>query len=385
MPYVKQIATEKANIINRDKRVYGTFAEIGAGQEVAQHFFKAGLSSQTVAKSMSAYDMTISDLIYGKSKRYVCEQRLIQMLDHEYQLIDSRLKKNRGPQSCFFSYANTVAVSTVHKDIIKNREGWMGLRFQPNPLSKSSQILLHLNLMDQTRLQQYELLGVLGVNLIYTAFYNRSSHTNMIKSLVDNFEKIRVQIDILKCEGSAFRGWDTDKVHLELIKQDLTPMVAFDPNPIALCDLIYAKSVLVYSEKQACKKSNEHLQFLNKKLKTKLTPLLILPKSLEKSVPKASHPVLIHNFKKWYELKDSIRKHTDKEIIFHVSMEELLKFFDDKVYSHSERTFLETIGHFFDKKTKLFIPQTKKKILNQTSNDLIRLCISRKNILCIDE
>ena len=171
MPYLRQIAAEKANIINNNKKIYGAFAEIGAGQEVSNHFFKAGLASQTIAKSMSAYDMTFSDLIYGKASRYVCEERLTQMLNHEYSLLKNRLQKTKGKKCSFFAFADTVASSTIKKTKGGPRQhGWMGLRFQSRPMGPTSDILLHLHLKDRTRLQQYEVLGVLGVNLIHNVF-----------------------------------------------------------------------------------------------------------------------------------------------------------------------------------------------------------------------
>ncbi|MFN8945205.1 MAG: hypothetical protein ACK5WZ_11365, partial [Pseudobdellovibrionaceae bacterium] len=156
----------KALRINLDPQIYGTFAEIGAGQEVARFFFQAGKASQTIAKTISAYDMIYSDEIYGKEKngRYVCESRLLHMLDKEYSLLERRLKNHRGNQSLFFALANTVTTAGKGQS-----HGWMGVRFQKKPMGPSNDIIVHFRLLDRSRLQQQEALGMLGVNLMNVA------------------------------------------------------------------------------------------------------------------------------------------------------------------------------------------------------------------------
>src|SRR5204862_1590553 len=160
---------QKALEVNLDPSKYGAFAEIGAGQEVARWFFRVGGAAGTIAKTISAYDMTVSDAIYGPSDRYVSRHRLHTMLDHEYGLLEERLKEKRGAMTRFFVYADTVtARSFKHVD---ESHGWMGIRFQTEPLKEASQILIHVRMLDKENLQQQEALGMMGVNIIYGALY----------------------------------------------------------------------------------------------------------------------------------------------------------------------------------------------------------------------
>ncbi|NQZ02027.1 MAG: hypothetical protein HRT45_15305, partial [Bdellovibrionales bacterium] len=162
---------KKALAINLDDSIYGTFAEIGAGQEVARQFFQAGLASNTVAKTMSAYDMTISDEIYGKSSRYVCEDRIEKMIDHEFELLQSRLAEERGGQSRFFAFADTVTTSNRKRGYTKSH-GWMGIKFQSRPKGPVNTVVLHCRLWDSLRLQQQEALATLGVNLAHACYFH---------------------------------------------------------------------------------------------------------------------------------------------------------------------------------------------------------------------
>ncbi len=339
MPYVRQMVAEKANIINHNKKIYGTFAEIGAGQEVVNYFFKAGRSSGTVAKSMSAYDMVFSDLIYGKSGRYVCEKRLSQMLNHEYSLLENRLKKTRGKNTCFFTFADTVAVSTLKKDLISSHHGWMGLRFQSKPLKKYDEMLLHVNLKDRTRLQQYEVLGVLGVNLIYSAFYEKKTASALVSSLVDNFEKNRIEIDLIKCKGPSFTRLQTAQLNLELLKQNLTPIVVLTPTAQAPLDVFHEKSLVLHTSNTAPIKKSTALSFkLTRKLQSK------------------NQNLIIHNTRYWYKLKKALRQYTSKDLHFCLSEQEFKQFISEKTYPN--QNLIQVMGKFFDKKTKLHVKKT---------------------------
>lgn len=340
MPYVQQIVAEKANIINHNKKIYGSFAEIGAGQEVVNYFFKAGRASSTVAKSMSAYDMVFSDLIYGKAGRYVCEKRLSQMLNHEYSLLENRLKKTKGKNTCFFAFADTVAVSTLKKDYITSHHGWMGVRFQSKPLKKYDEILLHVNLKDRTRLQQYEVLGVLGVNLIYSAFYEKKTTSALISSLVDNFEKNRIEIDLIKCQGPSFSKLQTTRLNLELLKQGLTPIVVLNPTAQAPLDVFYEKSLILHTSKNSPIKKPKALSF-----------------QLTRQLQSTSKNAIIHNTRYWYELKKALRQYTSKELHFYLSENEFKQFISEKTYP--DHTLIQVMGKFFDKKTKLYVKKSK--------------------------
>ena len=374
MPYVRQLVAEKANIINHNKKVYGAFAEIGAGQEVVNYFFKAGRASNTVAKSISAYDMTFSDLIYGKSKRYVCEKRLIQMLRHEYSLLQKRLKNTKGKTRCFFAFADTVAVSALERKL--NHHGWMGLRFQSKPLRKYNDILLHMNFKDQTRLQQYEVLGVLGVNLIYTAFYEKKIPAKMISSLMDHFEKNRVEIDFIKCQGPDFKNISPLSLSLQLLKQNLTQLLVFSPNLQAPIDVFYEKPVFLYSDLRLPLQ-----RFKNKARSHFKKPFLsfYVSKNLNKThhLPKQT---ILHNCRHWFEIKNTLRQYTNKEIIVCMSLKELKDFFHEKNYKPSYN-LIQALGLFFDKKTKILVTADKKQLEAQGRSGMIKSLIDHQFIL----
>src|SRR5579862_3898699 len=174
----------KALRINLDKRRYGAFAEIGAGQEVVRWFFRVGGAAGTIAKSISAYDMTVSDAIYGKAERYVCRQRLQSMLDYEHELNVSRLKESRGDHTAFFAFADTVSARNFQGT--NECHGWMGVKFQSHPRDQDSQIILHVRMKDKENGLQQEALGIIGVNLLYGAFFLFHEPELLIESLLDN-------------------------------------------------------------------------------------------------------------------------------------------------------------------------------------------------------
>jgi hypothetical protein len=193
---------QKALRINLDTVPYGTFAEVGAGQEVARWFFRVGGASGTIAKTMSAYDMTVSDAIYGPSDRYVSRSRLRQMLEYEYELLLERLASKRGTQTRFFVFADTVTARSYTRQ--DDAHGWMGVRFQAEPGLPPSQILLHLRMTDRENLQQQEALGIVGVNLLHGALYLSHDPRSMLDSLMDNLSRDRIEIDLVKFDGPAF-------------------------------------------------------------------------------------------------------------------------------------------------------------------------------------
>src|SRR5271170_7538511 len=155
---------QKALQINLDAKKYGTFAEIGAGQEVARWFFHVGKASGTVAKTISAYDMAVSDAIYGAAERYVSRTRLQAMLDHEFGLLLQRLDKTRGDKCTFFVFADTVATKQVAKPGQDEGQGWLGIKFQTRPHEEASTIIIHVRLPDGETLRQQEAVGLIGVN-----------------------------------------------------------------------------------------------------------------------------------------------------------------------------------------------------------------------------
>ena len=212
--------TQKARRINLDAPMYGTFAEIGAGQEVAREFFHAGGASGTIAKSISAYDMVFSDAIYGKSPRYVSRERLSLMLDHEYALLLERLRGIRGERTNFFVFADTVATGNHQRS--SEAHGWLGIRFQAAPMGEPSEILLHVRMWDNDSVLQQQALGIVGVNLIYGALYLRSEPRQLIESLQDNLGTDRIEVDMLRFSGSCFEAVDNRLMSLHLVECKLT-------------------------------------------------------------------------------------------------------------------------------------------------------------------
>lgn len=238
---------QKALEINLDERIYGAFAEIGAGQEVARHFFQAGAAAGTIAKSMSAYDKVVSDEIYGTEEqgkgRYVCESRLYKMLDHEYALMEGRLRTQRSDQ-CFFSFADTVAAINYQKTI--KGDGWLGLRFQLRPEEKTNDLVLHVRLLDQDNRLQQQAVGILGVNMLYACYRYENDPETLLESLMDSLRG-RIKIDMARLKGPGFTQLDNRMVCLWMVKHQLSDVAIFGPNGNGLHagEFLYKKSILV--------------------------------------------------------------------------------------------------------------------------------------------
>lgn len=236
---------QKALAINLDESKYGVFAEIGAGQETANCFFRASGSAGTVAKTISAYDMTMSDALYGKANRYVSEARLQSMLHYEYDLLDQRLSPARGKDTTFFSFCNTVR-ARGYKD---NGEchGWLGVRFQLKPGTAPCEIVLHLRLLDETNADQMEVLGKVGVNLIYAAFYYKDSLQTFVESLAETIIHGRVEVDMLRFSGEGFRYVDNRLCALQLVQSGLTDAAMFnkDGEVVQAADALYKRPIML--------------------------------------------------------------------------------------------------------------------------------------------
>jgi len=236
---------QKALEINLNDKIYGTFSEIGAGQEVARHFFQVGAAAGTIAKTMSAYDKVYSDRIYGieTSGRYVCEARIYKMLDHEYDLMESRLSNER-PETNFFAFADSVAAINYSRTIKGN--GWLGLRFQLTPGGQPNQIILHARMLDNDNKLQQQAIGILGVNLIYACYHYNDDAETMLESLIDNLQD-RIAIDMLSISGPDFEDLDNRWLSLMLVKHNLTDVAMFGPDGknIHASEFLYKKNVMV--------------------------------------------------------------------------------------------------------------------------------------------
>ena len=219
---------QKALKINLDPLRYGTFAEIGAGQEVARWFFKVGAAAGSISKSISAYDMAVSDAIYGRCKRYVSRERLQSMLDHEHGLNLERLKASRGDTTAFFAFADTVAARNYQGT--NECHGWMGVKFQAHPRDQDSQIIIHVRMLDHENGLQQEALGIVGVNLLYGAFFLHHKPDLMIESLLDNLSTERIEIDMIEFSGIEFRHVDNRVMSLKLVQLGLSGAAMFGPS-----------------------------------------------------------------------------------------------------------------------------------------------------------
>lgn len=236
---------EKAQTINLDLQRYGVFAEIGAGQETANWFFRASGSAGTVAKTISAYDMTMSDALYGKASRYVSQARLHSMLAYEYDLLDKRLGESRGKDTSFFSFCNTVR-ARGYKDT-GECHGWLGVRLQLKPQTEPCEIVLHLRLLDETNSDQMDALGKVGVNLIHASFYHRDSLGDFVESLADGLGKGSVEIDMLRFSGEGFRYVDNRLCALQLVQSALTDAAMFNEKGeiVQAADALYKRPILL--------------------------------------------------------------------------------------------------------------------------------------------
>jgi hypothetical protein len=238
---------QKALKINLGKRFYGTFAEIGAGQEVARHFFQAGGASGSIAKTISAYDMTFSDHIYGKenSGRYVCESRLDKMLDKEFQLLVERLGDSRGKDHQFFVFANTVAALNFKRS--NEAHGWLGVKFQDRSGGPVSEVVIHVRMLDPQNILQQDAMGIIGVNLVYASLFLYRQPEAFIRSLMDHLDTTRLEVNFIRFSGAVFKDVDNRLMNLYLLQQGFTHAIMFDEkgHVVLPADYLYKKDVLV--------------------------------------------------------------------------------------------------------------------------------------------
>ena len=246
MPSAEKIDTHhKALILNLDPSTFGSFAEIGAGQEVARWFLIVGGASGTVAKTISAYDKEVSDDLYGPGSRYVSSQRLDAMLENEWGQLLTQLQKTRGSQTRFFSFVDTISARNYAGT--NDPHGWIGLRFQLQPGGPPNDILLHINMRDPSNVLQQEAIGILGVNLIYAAFYQLEGKESFFAGLAQDVLRERIEIDFVDFRGPAFAGWDRHTLPAYLVHAGLAEAVFFSPTgtSIPLTEVLYKKAVVL--------------------------------------------------------------------------------------------------------------------------------------------
>lgn len=370
----------KALTINLDGRHYGTIAEIGAGQEVARVFFQAGSASGSIAKTMSAYDMTFSDAIYGKAPRYVSRERLVTMLGHEYDLLKERLSEKRGERTSFFVYAATVATASAKSGQTAGH-GWLGIRFQTKPLEEPSDILIHVRTLDKKTVLQQEALGIVGVNLIYGAFYYRDEPEKFICSLVDNLGTDRIEVDMLKFSGPAFLQVDNRVMSLHLVKHGLTNAVMFAPSGDVLqpSEVMYNRPVLVErgSFRPVTHVNVDMLncataQFLQEPSVKGKDIVVLMEITMNNLLAEGSldvddflsrvdmlghigFTVLISNYSEFYRLVSYFRRYTKEMIGVAMGINNLLEIFNEKYYENLEGGILESMGRMFRHAVRLYI------------------------------
>jgi hypothetical protein len=243
-PIEKLNTHQKALRINLDRACYGSFAEIGAGQEVVRWFLVVGGASGTVAKSISAYDKEVSDDLYGSGARYVSGERLQAMLDNEWAQLINQLNKSRGSNARFFSFVDTISARNFAGT--NEPHGWVGLRFQLQPGGQVNDIVLHINLRDSSNPLQQEAVGILGVNLIYAVFYQRGTEECFFKNIAQDVEG-RIEIDYVEARGAAFEGWDQREILIQLVRAGLAEAVCFPCGgpPVPPIEVLHKKAIVL--------------------------------------------------------------------------------------------------------------------------------------------
>jgi hypothetical protein len=372
---------EKALDVNLDTEFYGTFAEIGAGQEVARQFFQAGRASQTIALTISAYDMTYSDIIYGKEKsgRYVCKPRLEKMLDREYEKLIVRLGSTRASNTSFFSFADTVATASGADK--KSCHGWMGVKFQYAPRSAVQTVMLHVRMLDKHRLQQQETLSKLGVNLIHSCFYRRKTQVDFLNGLFDQIKSDALSIDAIYFTGSEFKKFDEIYFNLMLVEKGFSEACFIDQhgqvqNP---SDFFWNKSLLIQrgfyqpvtnTHLDIFKRGQEHFKkefslkaqdvlpvfeftIDNRVKKTHLSTDEAYARV--KMINKVNIPVLVTGFTLFYQLKEFIRLSTPQPLAIVIGATHLEKLFDESFYFDLKGGLLEGMSKLLGRFSRLYI------------------------------
>ncbi len=371
-------ALRKALQINIDERKFGTFAEIGAGQEVARQFFQAGGAAGTIAKTMSAYDMTFSDEIYGKTGRYVSKERLISMLDHEYALLLQRLSAKRGEKTQFFVFANTVSARNFRGT--NECHGWLGVRFQKEPLAPPSDIVIHVRMLDRSNQLQQQALGIIGVNLIHSAFFCENVQEDFVPSLLDDLTADRIEVDMLELHGPNFQNIDNRMMSLKLVQHELTDAVMFAPDCKVLqpSEVLYKKTVLVERgsfrpvthvnldmldcarnafNKDPLAKDKDSIVLAEITLNNLMSDGALDPSDFLARVDTISSlglTVLISDYPEFYRLISFFRRYTKEMIGVVMGLNTLLQVFNEKHYENLEGGILESLGRLFRHHVKLY-------------------------------
>jgi len=390
-------ARQKALQINIDDTIYGSFVEIGAGQEVARNFFKAGSASRTIAKTMSAYDKDFSDAIYGKEAdgRYVCKSRLEKMLNHEYQLLNERLDRKNYKNTRFFTYADTIATTSYSKKT--GGHGWIGVRFQNSAKEKPSDFIIHVILHDQDAKLQQETTGIIGTNLLHACF-NEKDPKEILKRAYDSIEKEQFEINMVEVVGPAFKNIDNRLLSLTLVKENMTNAVIFTPDGKNKqpSDILYKKNILTMRGsfrpvtkvnidmlekglekfKKTKKIKNQDIQILfeitlsNLKSEGKVDEQDFLDRA--DLLCSLGYTVMISNYKKYYKIIEYLSQFTKARMGLILGVDNLIEMFEERYYRNLNGGIMEAFGIIVTRDIKFFLypykPNEKTKLLN--SNNL---------------
>ncbi|HEY6676938.1 MAG TPA: hypothetical protein VIZ87_09135 [Terrimicrobium sp.] len=380
MPLESELKVEKkAFQINMDPRIYGAFAEIGAGQDVARRFFAVGGAAGTVAKTISAYDMTFSDAIYGACGRYVSRARLDSMLTHEYNLLIERLDEKFGGSRTFFAFADTVAARSFRRHA--ESQGWMGIRFQKQPRTETNEIIIHVRMLDPRNLQQQEALGIVGVNLIHGAYFLTENPEALVESLVDDLAPGRIEIDMIRFTGPDFADVDDRIMALQLVTQNLTNAALFRATGeiVNAADALYKKPLLVErgsfrpvtllaDDMLNCGKAmfmrEEGVRDSEPEILMEITTKNLLASGeldlrdfLDRvdMLGAMGRTVLISNYGAYYRLVNYLTRYTDRMVGLPLGIPAMAEILEEEYYKDLEGGILEALGRLFKTGVKLYV------------------------------
>jgi len=386
MQDIRKLTTkEKALELNLNHRIYGSFAEIGGGQEVASWFFRAGSASGTIAKTMSAYDMHFSDAIYGSSPRYVCEERLLKMLNKEFDLLEKRLT-DIANETRFFAFANTI--ETLNYEKSNEGHGWIGIRFQLTPMGEFNECVFHVRLRDTNAIWQQEALGIIGVNLIHCCFHEDDPE-ELITALLDNIDKDRVEVDMFRITGPNFRHVDNRLMSLLLVKNGMSNLAMFDQDGKVMqpSEALHKKNVLILRGRfkpvtyvNVDMMLSSLKQFKNDPDVNPDNILALAELNLQDLIQEGEainlkeylqtadllnslgQSVMISSFKEYYRLVDYLAQFTrSSKIGIILGIYNLHKIFDESYYKELYGRILEAFGLLFGKNIKLYVYPSRKK------------------------
>ena len=390
-------AAQKALRTNLNPNIYGSFAEIGAGQETVRHFFRAGGASGTIAKAMSAYDKEFSDAIYGQEDagRYVTESRLRKMLNHEYQLLQERINRATSPDKCFFAFANTVATINFAKTF--KGHGWLGVRYQTQADREANEVIVHVRLHEDNPKYQQETIGAMGVNLIYAAYNLYQEPKSFLLSLYDGIDRTAIEVDLINFSGPDFDHIDNRLMSLQLIKNGFTDAVIFGPEGKNLlpAELLYKKNILAMrgSFRPVTKVNMDMIkkgykQFIKSKSVQKDDAVVLFEITLNNLLADGAldeqdfldradilcsigQTVLISNYQEYYRLVDYFAGFTKKRIGLIMGIPSLQEIFDEKYYEHLTGGILEAMGRLFSKSMVIYAYPFRGEASITTVSDIV--------------